>query len=678
MGELKESAALVCRYVRELSEEHYGFKSEKAESLRKVVSRFQNAIVATGVIPSNWRPKYGIGQGNLAQVMWVVFRPPGQELQDGVYVGACFGRTGNGFVIGCMKSASPKSRYGNIETVIRYPKGGPQPDIFIDGRREETWFNNVFLTPLDMRENQIDEHLIVEHMKKSVIKCQETLANYAPKADADENLGEVGKRESRCWVFSPGRQASRWDEQVTNGFMALSFEGTSDLTTHDSIESIRVECQSLAGDEASHKNAVRALVDFKSEMKEGDLVFAKRGMKEFIGVGRVTGEYYFEDSAPDFKHRRAVEWFKVLDCTIADRVPMKTLTDITSYPDVVLKLAKGYGLSEVSEKCRVQILNQFREKWPRSRLQKMELPQYHKLQDQNSFCYWLEARTENLGSIWGGSAYKFGIFEFDKTNPKGLAGDIGVAGNDAYRWYAKYGQTQQEVFSAVRSRIVQIADLASQGKLEEVEAIDFSPAVKWKIFFLYQDFDHPSVVPIFKKEWLANASGLDVKSHTAAEMYEKLMSEKPTGMGIFAYYDMLMVKHPQVADNGDGPNVGTEAMDYMQIGELDKAKLTEFMAQLADSGLQYGEAFVRRFFAAVQAKQFVVLTGLSGSGKTQLAIQFCAFVAKGRHAIVSVGADWTNNEKMLGYLDAVNCGKYVRPESGVLDLVLQASRSTLR
>ena len=116
---------------------------------------------------------------------------------------------------------------------------------------------------------------------------------------------------------------------------------------------------------------------------------------------------------------------------------------------------------------------------------------------------------------------------------------------------------------------------------------------------------------------------------------------------------------------GDGPN--------MLIENLSAGELESFRLILSDEGLQYDDAFVRRFFAAVQSKQFVVLTGLSGSGKTQLAIQFCEFIAKGRSTVVSVGADWTNNEKMLGYPDAVNCGKYVRPESGVLDLVLRAS-----
>ena len=41
---------------------------------------------------------------------------------------------------------------------------------------------------------------------------------------------------------------------------------------------------------------------------------------------------------------------------------------------------------------------------------------------------------------------------------------------------------------------------------------------------------------------------------------------------------------------------------------------------------------------AIPRGKFVVITGLSGSGKTQLAIQFCKFVAEGRSAIVSVGA----------------------------------------
>ncbi|WP_425422717.1 McrB family protein [Phaeodactylibacter xiamenensis] len=44
-----------------------------------------------------------------------------------------------------------------------------------------------------------------------------------------------------------------------------------------------------------------------------------------------------------------------------------------------------------------------------------------------------------------------------------------------------------------------------------------------------------------------------------------------------------------------------------------------------------------------------------------------------QYLVVSVGADWTNREPLLGFPNALEPGKYVKPDSGVLDLIIQAN-----
>jgi len=46
--------------------------------------------------------------------------------------------------------------------------------------------------------------------------------------------------------------------------------------------------------------------------------------------------------------------------------------------------------------------------------------------------------------------------------------------------------------------------------------------------------------------------------------------------------------------------------------------------------------------------------------------------------VVPVGADWTNREPLLGYPNALEDGKYVLPESGVLQLILRAEKDPER
>lgn len=93
------------------------------------------------------------------------------------------------------------------------------------------------------------------------------------------------------------------------------------------------------------------------------------------------------------------------------------------------------------------------------------------------------------------------------------------------------------------------------------------------------------------------------------------------------------------------------------------------------SGLSYSNQFITRFSASLLTKPFVILTGLSGSGKTKLAQAFVQWICQdeSQYRIIPVGADWTNREPLLGYPNALKPEEYVKPESGVLDLIIQAS-----
>ena len=95
------------------------------------------------------------------------------------------------------------------------------------------------------------------------------------------------------------------------------------------------------------------------------------------------------------------------------------------------------------------------------------------------------------------------------------------------------------------------------------------------------------------------------------------------------------------------------------------------------SGLIYQREFISRFVISLMTKPFVILSGLAGSGKTQLSIAFAKAmsndVAK-QVRIVPVGADWTNREPLLGYPSALEEGKYIYPDSKVLQLVIDASK----
>lgn len=53
-----------------------------------------------------------------------------------------------------------------------------------------------------------------------------------------------------------------------------------------------------------------------------------------------------------------------------------------------------------------------------SRLATMALDEYSQAGSKDSFTYWIESRLDELGSIWGGSSFKFGMFSRKDTKDK--------------------------------------------------------------------------------------------------------------------------------------------------------------------------------------------------------------------------------------------------------------------
>ena len=434
----------------------------------------------------------------------------------------------------------------------------------------------------------------------------------------------------RCWTYSPGKQANRWDEFSAAGIMALDYNGIGDLNSYVSEDSVRTALQGAEGDTSSHKNDVRALIDFRDVMKPGDFVFAKKGQNIVVGVGRVTGDYYYVESEPNMRHRRKVDWIATQERRIVDKAAQKTLTDITSYPGFLVKFADAYNLEELYAEALNRLWDDFLARWHLDKLRSMTLNEYNALGSKDSFCYWLEKSAEDMGSIWGGSAYKFGIFEFNKTNPKPL--DSGAAGDDQYRWYVKYGETAAEAFESVKDRILKIVEAAMSGDYAAVERIDFSPIVKWKIAFIYQSRDNPGVVNIYKKEMLMKAVGEVDNTVSMADLNVRAIGMIPDDMDKFVW---ARRKWLSVDDSNRSVEMTEKTGADGEKLSFDLTAIDALEEAVKESGLHYDDILMKRFVAALCAKPFIVLSGLSGSGKTKLAQAFVSWLSVGIKVVAS-------------------------------------------
>lgn len=169
------------------------------------------------------------------------------------------------------------------------------------------------------------------------------------------------------------------------------------------------------------------------------------------------------------------------------------------------------------------LYDEFNKRFPIEKLPEMTLEQYTNTNKEDSFCYWIETKTQDIGSIWGGSSYKFGIFKIAGN----IKSSIGTLRDDEYAWYSKYGNTRDGVFNNIREKIVQIANFSRQENYSAIDEIDLGDAFKWKIAFLYSN---KKLINWFKKDILlefADFYGKKVAQNTpVSELQSILIKEK--------------------------------------------------------------------------------------------------------------------------------------------------------
>ncbi|WP_022932091.1 MrcB family domain-containing protein [Treponema bryantii] len=97
---------------------------------------------------------------------------------------------------------------------------------------------------------------------------------------------------------------------------------------------------------------------------------------------------------------------------------------------------------------------------------------------------------------------------------------------------------------------------------------------------------------------------------------------------------------------------------------------------------KFSTPYAERYVKSLLAKQFVILTGNSGTGKTNIAKNFAKWLEKKddkgntNYLIKAVGADWTDNTKVLGYFNPIaNNGRGEYVSTDILNLIINANNN---
>ena len=177
--------------------------------------------------------------------------------------------------------------------------------------------------------------------------------------------------------------------------------------------------------------------------------------------------------------------------------------------------------------------DEFLRTWPLERVKEMTIEEYTNLNKKDSFCYWLESITQDLGSIWGGSAFKFGIYKRKDTKREF---ERNALSDGEYAWLTKYGKTRDEAFEKVKSIIIDIIEKSQARDFKAIEPIDLGNATKWKIAHLYSD---NRILNVFSKDSLteiAKKLGLEFdKKISFHNLQDLVLKQKSTEEDYFTF-----------------------------------------------------------------------------------------------------------------------------------------------
>lgn len=181
--------------------------------------------------------------------------------------------------------------------------------------------------------------------------------------------------------------------------------------------------------------------------------------------------------------------------------------------------------------------------------------------------------------------------------------------------------------------------------------------------------------------------GLDIKFTRAQKTDEGTALQTPDDNSYFGKYirDRLGIPHGKEITAKDILDYGCKEITFFKINDkyyMDFSRgvpLQEKSASFVVSSSvlpfelsKFSNSKIHsRYILSLLSKPFVILSGNSGTGKTRIALRFAKYLEKqtdtgiNNTLLIPVGADWTDNTKILGYFNPLaneGKGEYVKSE----------------
>jgi 5-methylcytosine-specific restriction protein B len=119
------------------------------------------------------------------------------------------------------------------------------------------------------------------------------------------------------WKIAPGEKARFWNDCQRDGYMCIGWEDLGNLKAFTQRDALR---EAFAKQFPGNNRKWRELWDFANEIKEGDRILANNGRGTVVGIGTVTGKYWFNEERTTHQNCIPVDWDEFDECRIPPSV----------------------------------------------------------------------------------------------------------------------------------------------------------------------------------------------------------------------------------------------------------------------------------------------------------------------------------------------------------------------
>ncbi|MDU2241861.1 MULTISPECIES: MrcB family domain-containing protein [Paenibacillus] len=161
-------------------------------------------------------------------------------------------------------------------------------------------------------------------------------------------------------------------------------------------------------------------------------------------------------------------------------------------------------------------------------------------------------------------------------------------------------------------------------------------------------------------------------------------SHIPSDDQLVADLEQLMTTYQEYVDRKlqteqvEDPEYPLETVEENMDDEAVRGHLDGIQSYIKNKGFAYPPGLIENFYLSLKTKPFVILAGVSGTGKTKLVKLFAeamgATSENGQFTLIPVRPDWSDPSDLIGYSDL--SGKF-RP-GRVTEVLLEASHNPIK